>query len=170
MKYVLSLRVGGSMKTMENKYSGLTLWTLQLMSCYRSLSLSFITLRQELMGVAYRGSFDLSCHAKGSGKSFEYLDKENFEHLQRKEEKEGSVGTRCVPVSATQTQTEAKCEDERSEAHVTSKLQARKYVPHCIEPSVGVDRLFLALLVSAYHEEKVGDLFVCVCMTVFYSV
>ena len=30
-----------------------------------------------------------------------------------------------------------------------------KYIPHCIEPSIGVDRLFLALLTSAYREEIV---------------
>ena len=30
-----------------------------------------------------------------------------------------------------------------------------KYVPHVIEPSIGVDRLFLALLTSAYREETV---------------
>jgi len=31
----------------------------------------------------------------------------------------------------------------------------RKYVPHVIEPSLGVDRLFLALLTSAFSEEEV---------------
>lgn len=31
----------------------------------------------------------------------------------------------------------------------------RKYVPHVIEPSLGVDRLFLALLTSAYSEDEV---------------
>lgn len=31
-----------------------------------------------------------------------------------------------------------------------------RYIPHCIEPSVGVDRLFLAILTSAYHEEEVN--------------
>ena len=31
-----------------------------------------------------------------------------------------------------------------------------KFVPHVIEPSCGVDRLFLALLVSAYAEDEVG--------------
>lgn len=31
----------------------------------------------------------------------------------------------------------------------------QKYMPHVIEPSIGVDRLFLALLVSAYHQETV---------------
>jgi glycyl-tRNA synthetase len=30
-----------------------------------------------------------------------------------------------------------------------------KYIPHVIEPSLGVDRLFLALLTSAYREEMV---------------
>ena len=30
-----------------------------------------------------------------------------------------------------------------------------KYLPHVIEPSIGVDRLFLALLVSAYHEDEI---------------
>eukprot|EP00612_Vaucheria_litorea_P003027 CAMPEP_0171465780 /NCGR_PEP_ID=MMETSP0945-20130129/8758_1 /TAXON_ID=109269 /ORGANISM="Vaucheria litorea, Strain CCMP2940" /LENGTH=496 /DNA_ID=CAMNT_0011993529 /DNA_START=282 /DNA_END=1773 /DNA_ORIENTATION=- len=31
----------------------------------------------------------------------------------------------------------------------------KKFLPHVIEPSLGVDRLFLALLVSAYHKEEV---------------
>lgn len=82
------------------------------------------------MGVADRGSFDLDCHARGSGKSFEYLDKENFSHLQY------DTSTTCDDVAAP-TQ--------------------RKYVPHCIEPSIGVDRLFLALLTSAYTEEEVCE-------------
>ena len=32
----------------------------------------------------------------------------------------------------------------------------RKYLPHVIEPSIGVDRLFLALICSAYAEDEVG--------------
>lgn len=76
------------------------------------------------MGVAYRGSYDLECHQRGSGKSFEYLDRENFDHLVAAEESEA--------------------------------LQ-RKYIPHCIEPSTGVDRLFLAALASAYTEEEVSQ-------------
>lgn len=32
-----------------------------------------------------------------------------------------------------------------------------KFVPHVIEPSLGVDRLFLAIMVSAYHEDEVGE-------------
>ena len=32
-----------------------------------------------------------------------------------------------------------------------------KYVPYCIEPSVGVDRVVLAILCNAYEEEKIGE-------------
>ena len=31
-----------------------------------------------------------------------------------------------------------------------------KYIPHCIEPSLGVDRLVLALICSAYAEDEVS--------------
>jgi glycyl-tRNA synthetase len=31
-----------------------------------------------------------------------------------------------------------------------------KYIPHCIEPSLGVDRLMLALICSAYAEDEIG--------------
>ena len=31
-----------------------------------------------------------------------------------------------------------------------------KYIPHCIEPSLGVDRLVLALICSAYAEDEVA--------------
>jgi glycyl-tRNA synthetase len=31
-----------------------------------------------------------------------------------------------------------------------------RYIPHCIEPSLGVDRLILAIICSAYAEDEVG--------------
>ncbi len=34
---------------------------------------------------------------------------------------------------------------------------AKKFLPHVIEPSMGVDRTLLAILVSAYHEETVNN-------------
>ena len=66
--------------------------------------------KQELQGVAARGNYDLTQHAKASGKSMEYFD------------------------------------DALKE----------KYVPHVIEPSIGVDRLMLAVLTSAYCTDEVG--------------
>ena len=35
-------------------------------------------------------------------------------------------------------------------------VRKEKYVPHVIEPSIGVDRLMLAVLCSAYKEDEVG--------------
>ncbi len=32
-----------------------------------------------------------------------------------------------------------------------------KYIPYCIEPSVGVDRVALAFLVDAYEEEEINE-------------
>ena len=65
---------------------------------------------KELWGVANRTDYDLSAHAKGSGKDFSYFDPEKNEHI----------------------------------------------VPYVIEPSIGVSRLALALLHSAYTEEEVN--------------
>lgn len=36
------------------------------------------------------------------------------------------------------------------------EVTKRKYITHVVEPSLGVDRLFLAFLTSAYHEDEVG--------------
>lgn len=64
--------------------------------------------KKELYGLAYRTDFDLSSHAKASGKDIVYTDPTSNE----------------------------------------------KYVPHVIEPSFGVDRTFLAILLSCYREEE----------------
>lgn len=32
-----------------------------------------------------------------------------------------------------------------------------RFIPHCIEPSIGVERTFLAVMASAYHEEKIAS-------------
>lgn len=65
--------------------------------------------QKELYGLAYRGDYDLSLHAKHSGTDMTYRD----------------------PVSD------------------------KKFIPHVIEPTFGVERTVLAMLVSAYKEEEV---------------
>lgn len=67
--------------------------------------------RKELMGLAYRGNYDLNQHQKASGQSLEYFKSESGE----------------------------------------------KILPHVIEPSMGVDRLMLAVLVSSFSEEEVAS-------------
>ena len=32
-----------------------------------------------------------------------------------------------------------------------------KYIPYCVEPSVGVERIFLTVICDAYDEEKISD-------------
>jgi glycyl-tRNA synthetase len=66
---------------------------------------------QELWGIAARGNYDLSQHAKFSGEPMEYFD----------------------------------------------EAAKRKYIPHVIEPAVGVDRILLAILCSAYCEDEAPD-------------
>lgn len=39
----------------------------------------------------------------------------------------------------------------------TDPITGEKYVPYCIEPSVGCDRLMLAFLCSAYDEEEIAE-------------
>jgi len=65
----------------------------------------------ELFGLAHRGDFDLTQHAKFSGKELVYQDQKN----------------------------------------------SRKFVPHVLEPTFGVDRTILVALCAAYTEEKLED-------------
>lgn len=67
--------------------------------------------RKELYGLAYRGDFDLSVHAKGSGKDLTYFDEATGE----------------------------------------------RFLPHVIEPTFGVERTVLAVLLSAYAEDALGE-------------
>ncbi|MBT6254157.1 glycine--tRNA ligase [Candidatus Uhrbacteria bacterium] len=46
---------------------------------------------------------------------------------------------------------------KQSLEYVDPNDQSRKIVPHVIEPSLGVGRTMLALMLSAYTEEEVGD-------------
>ncbi len=66
---------------------------------------------KELYGIANRTDFDLSAHAKESGKDLTYFDEES----------------------------------------------GKRFVPYVIEPSVGVERLFMAVMLDAYDEEEVND-------------
>ena len=65
---------------------------------------------KELEGIAHRGNFDLTQHAKHSGKELSVFDDET----------------------------------------------KQSYIPHVVECSVGVDRLFLTLLFDSYTEDTVG--------------
>ncbi len=89
---------------------------------------------QELEGVAHRGAYDLTQHAKHSGKDMSYFE----EDLWAKADK-SAYGN-----------------DKKALEEAKSKLPYR-YIPHVIEPSAGADRFTLAVLCEAYCEDKVPN-------------
>ena len=50
-------------------------------------------------------------------------------------------------------------EHSKVDMHYMDPVTNEKYIPYCVEPSVGVDRLVLTFLSDAYHEEELegGD-------------
>jgi glycyl-tRNA synthetase len=98
---------------------------------------------QELEGVAHRGDFDLSAHAKHSGKDLDYFDEEGWNALLQKE---------LEPFKDDK----AKREEAKKKLEAERKKEFR-YVPHVIEPSAGADRFTLAVLCEAYSEDTQPD-------------
>lgn len=114
---------------------------------------------QELEGIAARGDFDLSRHARHSGKPMAVFD----------EALRAAWG--ALP-EATRDRLAASYRAHRLAHHTrdglpageaaaladadTAALAAGQYIPHVIEPSAGVDRLVLALICHAYAEEEVA--------------
>jgi glycyl-tRNA synthetase len=92
---------------------------------------------QELEGVAHRGAYDLTQHAKHSGKDMSYFDEEAWER------DKASRGTNSYK---EWLKTNPSKED----------IEKYQFIPHVIEPSAGADRFTLAVLCEAYAEDEVG--------------
>lgn len=119
---------------------------------------------QELEGIAARGDFDLSQHQRFAGKAMEVFEEDlknawaklddarKAEILQRVTQSRRAAllkkGTAAAEVDGL-AEAEAKA--------FVDRLAKGSYVPHVIEPSAGADRLILALICHAYHEEEVTD-------------
>jgi glycyl-tRNA synthetase len=86
---------------------------------------------QELEGVAHRGDYDLSQHAKHSRKDLTYFDEQAWEH------------------------DKANYPDPKAAQEAKSRPPYR-FLPHVIEPSAGADRFTLAVLCEAYAEDEIG--------------
>ena len=94
---------------------------------------------QELEGVAHRGAFDLSAHAKSSGNDkLNYFDEE-----------------RWMADAATRTTNSFK--DWIKTNPPAEQVAKYQFTPHVIEPSAGADRFTLAVLCEAFHEDEVPD-------------
>jgi glycyl-tRNA synthetase len=95
---------------------------------------------QELEGVAHRGAFDLTAHAKHSGvnEKFMYFDEERWN---------ADAGTRTTNSFKEWMKSNPPAAD----------VEKYQFTPHVIEPSAGADRFTLAVLCEAYTEDKVPD-------------
>jgi glycyl-tRNA synthetase len=95
---------------------------------------------QELEGVAHRGAFDLTAHAKHSGKEDDlaYFDEELWN-------------------SDSQTMSTRSFKEWLKSNPTPEQIAKYKFVPHVIEPSAGADRFTLAVLCEAYTEEELTD-------------
>ncbi|MCX7713811.1 MAG: glycine--tRNA ligase [Chthoniobacterales bacterium] len=107
---------------------------------------------EELEGIAARGDFDLSQHQLHSGKSLEIF------------EEELKIKAASLPESDRQKFKDKVIQNwgnsgksAEQAAAFCDKLFTGCYIPHVIEPSLGLDRLALAVLSAAYAEDTVPD-------------
>ena len=117
----------------------------------------------ELEGIAARSDFDLSQHARFSGKPMGVFDeelraawgklpKEKQDALwKRYYENRKNYLTKCAKPDETAEQIQKQATDD------ANGLTKGQYIPHVIEPSAGVDRLILALIANAYSETTETD-------------
>jgi glycyl-tRNA synthetase len=115
---------------------------------------------QELEGIAARSDFDLSQHARFSGKPMGVFDDElKAAWTQLPKEKQDALWRRYYENRKKYlVKSGAKEEDASKSATEDANGLARgQYIPHVIEPSAGVDRLILALICNAYNEDQAPD-------------
>jgi glycyl-tRNA synthetase len=107
---------------------------------------------EELEGIAARGDFDLTQHQKHSGKSLEIFDEEL-----RAAATKLTDDQKLDFVAEVQADWNDRNRSREEAALFCEKLFRGVYLPHVIEPSAGLDRLALAILATAYHEEQKTD-------------
>jgi glycyl-tRNA synthetase len=115
---------------------------------------------QELEGIAARSDFDLSQHERFSGKPLGVFDEElRAAWGKLPKEKQDELWRRYYEnrkkyLLKMGVAEESAARDATEDANGLAKGQ---YIPHVIEPSAGVDRLILALICNAYHEDSMPD-------------
>ncbi len=115
---------------------------------------------EELEGIAARSDFDLSQHQQHSGKTQEIFDEELRAAAGKLDD--AARAAFVISVQEEWSARAAKNNKPADEALAAAKEFCEKlfkglFVPHVIEPSAGLDRLALAVLAAAYHEEEKAD-------------
>jgi len=114
----------------------------------------------ELEGIAARSDFDLSQHARFSGKTMGVFDDElRVAWGKLDDAKKAALSKRYYEARLKYL---TKCGVAQEKAEKDAKADAEglakgQYIPHVIEPSAGVDRLILALIANAYTETVKTD-------------
>jgi len=115
---------------------------------------------QELEGIAARSDFDLSQHERFSGKPMGVFDEElrtawgKLEDAKKADLSKRYYEARLKYLTKMGVDPAKAATDAKEDADGLAKGQ---YIPHVIEPSAGVDRLILALIANAYHEDTMPD-------------
>ena len=118
---------------------------------------------EELEGIAARSDFDLSQHARFSGKPMGVFDEElraawgKLDETKRKDLWQRYFENRKRYLTKTAKPDETPEQIEKQATEDANGLAKGQYIPHVIEPSAGVDRLILALLTNAYSEVTKTD-------------
>jgi len=114
----------------------------------------------ELEGIAARSDFDLSQHARFSGKPMGVFDDELRQAWAKlPKEKQDDLWKRYHD-NRKNYLLKSGVEAEPAQKQATDDangLAKGQYIPHVIEPSAGVDRLILALIANAYTEVTKTD-------------
>jgi glycyl-tRNA synthetase len=114
----------------------------------------------ELEGIAARSDFDLSQHARFSGKPMGVFDDElRAAWAKLPKEKQDDLWKRYYE-NRKNYLLKSGVEAEPAQKQATDDangLAKGQYIPHVIEPSAGVDRLILALIANAYSEVTKTD-------------
>ncbi len=132
----------------------------------------------EVAGVAYRGSYDLSAHIKGSSADLTFFRKSGTERVERKaivranRPKLGPVYKEKAKEMALLIE-QLSPEDVRGKKSIwiqfngnridvpaeffsvvetEEKVRGEKFVPHVVEPSMGLDRIFFTVLEHSFSE------------------
>jgi glycyl-tRNA synthetase len=115
---------------------------------------------QELEGIAARSDFDLSQHARFSGKPMGVFDEElRAAWGKLPKEKQDDLWRRYYENRKKYLVKMGVAEEPAAKAATedANGLAKGQYLPHVIEPSAGVDRLMLALIANAYSETAETD-------------
>ena len=115
---------------------------------------------EELEGVSARSDFDLSQHERFSGKPMGVFDEElRAAWGKLPKEKQNELWRRHYENREKYLVKMGVIEEQASKdaTENANGLAKGQYIPHVIEPSAGVDRLILALICNAYHEDQMPD-------------